>query len=207
VQLFDIFPTFLELANASSLLCSTSNVTGYVQFGTSLVPWLRGQAPSTPPHEYVFAEGGYYYQNEIEYNDPTQASTWDDPHQIYYPRGQEEHLAPSHAVRFVVMRNSTFKMVYRHPEQGVQELYDLVQDPLEATNVWGQPAYASAQNTMLGDMLEWFLLTGDVTPRVYDSRAVPPGPAWPWPPHTGTTDSDELERDDTQPRMLRTKQA
>ena len=46
-------------------------------------------------------------------NDPTQQHTWDDPTQIYYPRGQEEHLAPAHAVRFVVMRNSTYKLIYR----------------------------------------------------------------------------------------------
>ena len=59
------------------------------------------------------AEAGYYWLNEIEYNDPTQNSTWQDPHQLYYPRGQEEHLAPSHSVRLVAMRNATHKLVYR----------------------------------------------------------------------------------------------
>ncbi len=87
VQIFDLLPTFLEYANASNYLCSTSNVTGYVQFGNSLTPWLHGGAPATnQTHQYVFAEGGYLYQNEIEYNDPTQTADFNNPHFIYWPR-------------------------------------------------------------------------------------------------------------------------
>lgn len=73
VQLFDILPTMLELAGIAGWLCSSSNVTGYVQFGNSLLPWTNAATPAVPAlHSYVFAEAGYYWANEVEYNDPTQ---------------------------------------------------------------------------------------------------------------------------------------
>lgn len=56
VQLFDILPTFMELAGLSGWLSNPGNVTGYVQFGASLLPWTRGETP--PPagvHPYVYA--------------------------------------------------------------------------------------------------------------------------------------------------------
>lgn len=194
VQIFDLLPTFLELAGIGGWLCSESNVTGYVQFGTSLLPWVVGNASAANPHKYVFAEGGYLWQNEIEYNDPTQNSTWQDPTNLYWPRGQEEHLAPSHSVRFVAMRNTTYKMVYRASGTGVSELYDLQADPKELTNVWGKPEYGSVQATMLMDMLDWFVQTGDVTEAVYDPRSLPPSPPWPWGPGA---------RQDASPHRLR----
>ena len=188
VQIFDLLPTFMELAGIQNWLVSDANVTGYVQFGNSLLGWLPSADPNARPsaapaaHDYVFAEAGYYWQNEVEYNDPTQNSTWQNPKQEYYPRGQEEHLSPSHSVRLVAMRNASFKMVYRPRAAqlgSVNELYDLKADPRQLANVWGQPAYASVQAQMLSDMLEWMVLTGDVTPGVYDPRGLPPSPKWP----------------------------
>ncbi len=179
VQIFDLLPTFLELAGAGSFLSSPSNVTGYVQFGKSLVPWLQGGTPSDV-HDFVYAEAGYHWLNEIEYNDPTQNATWQDPHMEYWPRGQEEHVDPTHAVRLVAMRNSTLKMVYRARGTGsVSELYDLEADPRQMRNVWGVPAYAAAQAELLAAMLDWFVLTGDVTDSVYDPRGLPPSPPVP----------------------------
>jgi hypothetical protein len=64
---------------------------------------------------------------------------------IVFAQGQEEHLAPSHAVRFIAMRNASYKIVYRMHGSGVQELYDLTADPRTMTNVWGAPQYASVQ--------------------------------------------------------------
>jgi arylsulfatase A-like enzyme len=303
VQLFDLLPTFMELAGAGGWLVSDDNVTGYVQFGNSLLPWLppaagtpeaaaQAAAPTPTPavHPYVYAEAGYYWQNEsawrgqgpggeprrvscrwrgqvaavgggavgvpqprasrslltrvhapvrpimvrllsaVEYNDPTQNGTWQvrhgplrvwrgprtgsyrfegptselracispsthptpsppacapprrapqDPKQLYYPRGDEEHRAPSHSIRLVAMRNATHKMVYRPLAAqlgSVSELYDLAADPRQLTSVWGRPAYADVQARMLADMLDWMVLTGDVTPGVYDSRNLPPSP-------------------------------
>lgn len=53
---------------------------------------------------------------EVEPNDPEQRSTYADPHNMYYPRGQEELSngppAP-HCPRAVMLRNASAKLVYR----------------------------------------------------------------------------------------------
>jgi choline-sulfatase len=50
IQLFDILPTILELANIT---------LNHTQFGVSLVEQLYG-APGNP-NRTVFSEGGYYW--------------------------------------------------------------------------------------------------------------------------------------------------
>ena len=168
VQVLDIHPTMMELGGLNA-----TNLTN-VQFGHSLVPEAVGQPGRAQQHAYVFSEAGYLYWNEVEYNDPTQSETWSDPTQIYYPRGQEELRAPGDSVRFVVMRNATLKLVFRAKDQGLSELYDLVADPRELSNVYGNPAYAAPLAQMKADLLEWYLLTSDVTEWIFDSRNLPP---------------------------------
>lgn len=193
VQTFDLLPTFLALANASFLLSSPSNVTGYRQFGEDLLPYLTpatdGAPPPPPPHGgWVYAESGYtYFTNELEYNDPTQASTWDDPTALYYPRGAEEHAAPSHTVRCVSARSSDLHAVYRLPGRGApSELYNLTADPRQLVNVWDDVAYAPVRAVIVERLLAWFVETGDVTPLTYDPRGLPPSPPppaeWGWVP-------------------------
>jgi hypothetical protein len=82
-------------------------------------------------------------------------------------------------VRFVAMRNESFKLMYRPLASklgSVSELYDLAADPRQLKSVWGQPAYAGVQAAMLATMLDWLVLTGDVTPGTYDPRGLPPSP-------------------------------
>jgi len=167
VQTFDLFATFLELAGL--------NITEfqYVHFANSLVPFVQ-QSPLAQQHQYVYAEAGYLYDNEIEYNDPTQQ--WNDTTNMYWPRGQEEHLAPGHSVRFVVMRNESYKFIYRPSSNGVSELYNLTEDPKELNNVFGMTQYAQIQSQFLFDMLTWFINTADVTEDIYDSRGLPSSP-------------------------------
>ena len=188
VQVLDLFATFLELGNVSSWLVSptitsaTANVTGYVQHGLSLLPWTMGRTPDVV-HPYVYAEAGYFYANELEYNDPTQAGTWADPRQLYYPRGHEEDVQPASCPRFVVMRNETWKLVYRVNGGGsTNELYNMVVDPQELTNLYdsSDTTVVSVKTGMLMEMLDWFVRTGDAVPNRYDSRIGPPSPAWPW---------------------------
>jgi arylsulfatase A-like enzyme len=171
VQIFDLFPTFLEMSQYNM----TNLTQTYVQFGNSLVPQITANVtPSTPLHKYVFSEAGYLYYNELEYNDPSQKPTWDDPTQIYYPRGQEEHLAPLDCSRFVAMQNATYKIVYRVAGTGVQELYNLEEDPLELHNQWNNSTYSAIKATMLSDLLDWYLQTSDVVPFGDDPRSLPP---------------------------------
>ena len=50
------------------------------------------------------------------------------------------------------------------------ELYDLSADPRELVNVFGDTSFAAVQAQMLSDLLNWYVLTSDVTEDVYDSR-------------------------------------
>ncbi len=50
------------------------------------------------------------------------------------------------------------------------ELYDLSADPRELVNVFGDPSFAAVQAQMLSDLLNWYVLTSDVTEDVYDNR-------------------------------------
>jgi arylsulfatase A-like enzyme len=198
VQLLDLFATFLELGGL--------NVTDftYVHFANSLVPFAQ-QSPLAQRHQYVFAEAGYLYDNEIEYNDPTQWPTWNNTENLYWPRGQEEHLAPSHSVRFVVMRNESYKLIYRPSSDGVSELYNLSADPRELDNVFGQPQYAQVQSQFLFDMLTWFINTADVTEDIYDSRDLPPSPQPPpgFPSRPGQTEGEGVKAKPATRRGLR----
>ena len=59
-----------------------------------------------------------------------------------------------------MMRNMAYKLVYRPLE--VSELYDVVTDPLELDNLYGNSTYAAVQTEMLMDLLQWLVLTSDV---------------------------------------------
>lgn len=174
VNSFDAMATILDLAGIAP------NDTLY---GLSLLPQLRG-LPPVATHPYVYSEGGYTaLSNEVEPLDPAQAPTYDDPHNLYYPRGQEELNSPADSSRFIMMRNASVKLVYR--PLGVSELYNVTADPRELVNLWGDAAYAGVQATMLSDLLGWLVRTSDVTPLVDDDRgepSPPPYPYGPWPP-------------------------
>ena len=166
----------MDIANLTSVVNDPDKM--YVHFGKSLLPQILNH-PNPDRHSFVFAEAGYYYLNELEYNDPTQRSTWTQPKEIYYPRGQEEHLGKDDHHRFVVMRNAPYKLIYRASGLGVRELYDLSQDPRELTNVYGQERYAAVAQEMQSILLDWYLLTADVVESVFDPRGLPPSPPWP----------------------------
>eukprot|EP00042_Codosiga_hollandica_P037693 m.299968 g.299968 ORF g.299968 m.299968 type:complete len:547 (-) comp55203_c0_seq1:83-1723(-) len=174
VQLFDIMTTVLDLANIS---------LNHAQFGVSFKPQLLG-APGVA-NRTVFSEGGFYYPNEIEANDPYFKSQVIDPTNLYYPRYMEElSFYPNGSPRAVMMRNMEYKLVYRPLE--VSELYNLTADPREDFNVFGQSEYAQVQASMLMELLQWLVLTSDVTPIQEDSRDLPdpqaaPFACNPWP--------------------------
>ena len=82
-----------------------------------------------------------------------------------------------------MVRNLTAKLVYR--PTGVSELYDLAADPRETANLFGAPAAAALRGEMLSKLLDFHVLTSDVTPDEADSRGAPayphplaPGDPW-----------------------------
>jgi len=161
VQAFDIMATILDLAGI--------NVT-HVHFAKSLKTQLLGAAGDSS--RTVYSEGGYYYYNEIEPHDPLQPEL-NDPQNMYYARALEE-LLPNGSPRAVMARKGNYKLVYR--PLGVSELYDYSIDPREMTNLYDNTSYANVQQDMSQSLLEWFVLTGDVTPLHEDNRGFPPPP-------------------------------
>ena len=73
-----------------------------------------------------------------------------------------------------MIRNSTAKLVHR--PTGVSELFDLVSDPRETTNLFGKPSHAQLQSELMAALLDWYVLTSDVTPEQTDNRGGAPYP-------------------------------
>lgn len=176
VMAIDLLPTILDFAQINL------GAYGNVNFGISLLPWLINGTSPTNPHSFVFSEAGYSNFQEYEPNDPAQKSVYEDPANLYFPRGREEILSPLDIDRAVMMKNSTHKLVFR--PRGTSELYDLVADKKELINQFNVGSYSAVQSELLIEMLKWLILTGDVTPNDDDDRGLPPSPfpPFPWPP-------------------------
>lgn len=68
------------------------------------------------------------------------------------------HLDGGYSIRCCV--SQTHKYVYYHGD-GTEQLFDLVTDPSELTNVAGDPAYAEVRARMRSAMAAWMEQTGD----------------------------------------------
>ena len=157
VQTADILETMLDLAQINA---------SWVRFASTLAPQLRGGEGDLS--RFVYSEGGFYFPNEqmAEANECLASC----PHGVYCPRGQEE-VQPNGSPRAAMLRNLTHKLVHR--PTGISELYDLVADPRETTNLFLAPAAAVARQELMLALLDWHILTGDVTPDATDSRGTP----------------------------------
>ena len=60
----------------------------------------------------------------------------------------------------------------------MSELYDLVQDPRELSNLYasGDPRHAALRGDLEARLLRWYALTSDVTPTAVDPRGPPKVP-------------------------------
>lgn len=167
VQLYDIVPTFLALANIS---------LQHVQFGISLVPQLMGAAGD--PERVVYAEGGYATTEPRDFEGDPSQGPWPPDTQIYYPKILQEQENPLSVCRSVMVRTPTHKLIFRSDPTAVDhfsELYDLTKDPRELDNVYNNPTYAEIQAELKQKLLLWFLHTSDVTPWLEDPRGGQPG--------------------------------
>jgi choline-sulfatase len=172
-----------ELVELQDLPATIHELTGvplpYTQFGRSLVPQLRG-APGDPDRA-VFAEGGYdgFPGREVHALEgyaprvaPRKAKK-EAAGEVYRmgakPRMQQER--PETVSRCAMIRTRTHKLVRR--PLGVDELYDLVQDPLELRNVYGTEAHAGVQQELESAMLDWYVTTSDIVPLEEYPRGLP----------------------------------
>ncbi len=158
VELFDQMATILDLADIEAQ---------HTHFARSLVPQLKG-APGDA-NRAVFAEGG------IGLNEPhgLESSSWDPPKDnMYYGKVALQGKEPSTNARAAMIRTQSHKLVMR-PETGEHELYDLLADPQEMTNRYGQQSYQQAQQALESRLLDWYMRTSDVIPFETDNRGMP----------------------------------
>jgi arylsulfatase A-like enzyme len=163
IECFDIMPTTLELAGVDAR---------HTHFARSMVPQLHG-APGDPGRA-VFAEGGY------DLHEPHCFEGKDAPqdiggykNSIYGPKGVQQQERPETVCRSTMIRTATHKLVRRPADQ--HELYDLVADPQELHNRYGDDDLADVQQQLLERMLDWYVQTGDSVPFDTDSRGFTEG--------------------------------
>lgn len=162
VECQDIMPTTLELAGVE---CR------HTHFARSLASQLGGASGDVA--RAVFAEGGYdvHEPHCFEGLPGGFQDVVGDPNGIYYPKGKQQQEHPESVCRCAMVRTATHKLVYRPGD--VSELYDLVRDPQELTNLYGHTAYAAVQQQLERRLLDWYLHTSDVVPWQRDNRGFP----------------------------------
>jgi len=165
VELFDIMATAMDLAGVKAQ---------HTHFARSLVPQLQGA--SGDPDRAVFAEGGYDTHEPVcfEGNPETAQTTHRDGEgQIYWPKCMQQQDQPESIRRCTMIRTLAHKLIYR--PGGQSELYDLLADPREMTNLYGSSEYAQIQNDLSMRMLDWYVHTADVVPHDLDDRGISEG--------------------------------
>jgi arylsulfatase A-like enzyme len=157
VELFDIMPTVLELAGID---------VGHAHFAHSLVPQLGGAAGD--PKRAVFTEGGYDAQDIrcFEYHPRNNGLMANKS--IYFPKALQQLDYPESVCRTTMVRTLTHKLVLR--TSGENELYDLVKDPRECCNVYGDSGYSAVRAELETQLLQWYIRTADAVPRDEDPR-------------------------------------
>ena len=163
VQLFDIVPTLLEIANITAT---------HVHFGLSQKSQLFGA--SGDKLRAVFAEGGYATNEPRDFEGDASQGGLGNPNQIYYPKMLQQQQQPLSVCRAASVRTLTHKLVYRtDPEDADHdsELYDLIADPQEVTNVYNNGTYAAVQADLKNRLFLWYMQTSDVTPWLEDPRS------------------------------------
>lgn len=150
VEQFDLMATVLELAGLEAQ---------HTHFARSLVPQLEG-APGDPDRA-VYCEGGYDIHEPHTFEGrPQSGDLFRDATHIYYAKGLQQQEHPESVCRTVMLRTLDHKLVRR--TAGVNELYDLVEDPLELHNRYDDPALADVRQALEERMLTWYIHTSDV---------------------------------------------
>jgi len=156
----------VELVDFSETVYDLTGIDpSYSRFGRSLLPLVAGE---TDEHrDAAFCEGGRL-RGEAHAMERESKSHL-NPGGLYWPRvGLQSCEDPPYHTKAVMCRTKTHKYVRRHYES--DELYDLLADPGETTNVIKDPAYAPVLAALKERMLTWYIETCDVVPHEVDSR-------------------------------------
>jgi choline-sulfatase len=146
--LVDLTPTLLELLGLGPLVG---------MHGSSLLPAIKGEASRTA----VFASGGHEAEMRARFNagNPTRPT---DPNELEGKQRTYYHC-PDAMARAKMVRTREWKLVIR--EIGGNELYNLLVDPHEMENLYGQSQYSEIEKQLLLRLVEWSLLTDTDRPR------------------------------------------
>ena len=159
VELVDFSATVYDLAGIAP---------GYDHFGKSLLPLLGGE---TDEHrDAVFSEGGRRHaETQAMERESLSTEHVEDDLGLYTPRLrlQIRDDAPYHT-KAAMCRTRTHKYIRRLDE--ADELYDLVTDPMEETNIADDPAAGSVLIELRERLLHWYMETCDVVPQETDKR-------------------------------------
>ncbi|MHC4886905.1 MAG: sulfatase-like hydrolase/transferase [Planctomycetota bacterium] len=164
IECFDIMPTTLELAGIE---------VDHHHWARSMMPQLKGAAGD--PERAAFAEGGYdthelhCFEGKSSGGDDFLLVNKDG---VYYPKGLQQQEERESVCRSAMIRTATHKLTRR--TAGQNELYDLVADPRELSNLYGQPAFADVQLALTERLLEWYIATSDSVPFDTDPRGFQP---------------------------------
>jgi choline-sulfatase len=158
VELYDVMATCLDL---------TGITAQHTHFARSLVPQLNGKPGD--PDRAAFCEGGY---NVYEPQCFEPMGEFNNPANIYYPKIKLQNEHPETITRSTMIRTREAKLILR--PDGQSELYDLVHDPRELRNAYGEPDYAKTESLLRERLLNWYIRTADVAPRQTDPRGFPP---------------------------------
>ena len=162
VAWFDLMPTMLELSGTEAQ---------HTHFARSLVPQLHGAAGD--PDRAVYCDGGYD-THEPHCFEGTSHLPYDighDPMAMYNPKGLQQQEHPESVCRATMIRTLTHKLVRR--PNGISELYDLVADPRELHNRYGDPILGHQQAALESQLVDWYIHTSDVVPWQRDPRGLP----------------------------------
>ena len=159
----------VELIDFSATVYDLTEIDpGYDSFGKSLLPFMRGE--TNEHRDAVFSEGGRRY-GEVQAMEREALTAKNDmsPLSLYGPRIrlQATDDGPFHT-KAAMCRTQKHKYVRRLYEQ--DELYDLIEDPLEEHNVINDPAYSGILLELKERLLSWYMETCDVVPQVADTR-------------------------------------
>lgn len=133
-------------------------------FGRSVMPVLDN--PEASHRDAVFSEGGRLHEE-------TQCMELDSkggatPEGIYWPRLSAQRSEGPEHTKAIMCRTSRYKYVYRHYES--DELYDLVDDPMELNNLVEVSRYAPVSMALKERVFRWLVETVDVVPLEPDQR-------------------------------------
>jgi choline-sulfatase len=161
IELFDIMPTFLDLAGTKAT---------HTHFARSLLPQLHG-APGDRARA-AFTEGGY---NEYEPQafEPRLGG-------LYGVKTDLQNQHPETVRRCASVKTPRYTLIDR--PGGQSELYDRAVDPRETHNLIDSHAHASVREALRDRLLNWYINTTGVPPTDKDPRALPP--YYPTPEHS-----------------------